>query len=432
MRVNVEAYGCTLNKGEARMMAEALRGGGHSIVADVDSADASLLVTCTVIAATERRMVSRMKALAGNGKPLIVSGCMATAQPAIVNEIAPDAEIVPPGDFLRLSEVFGGKRVGWREESVSIEPPSTSVEAIIPIAQGCLGGCTYCITRIARGGLRSHRPEDIIRRVKRCLAAGYKEIWLTAQDSAAYGRDIGLTLAELLRSVAGVTGDFRIRVGMASPKTCLPILDDLVDAYSSPKVYKFLHLPVQSGDDEILKAMGRSHSVDDFRRIVAAFRKRFPDIALSTDIIVGFPGEEEADFARSVGLIDEIRPDIVNVTRFSPRPGTTAGAVAGRMTGRRVKEWSREMTTLRFHISRQINSRYEGRVLEAMTTERGRDRTTLARTADYRQLALQGELPLGVSIRAKVTHGREVDLLAEIVQPPISQSRPQDTSAPSL
>jgi threonylcarbamoyladenosine tRNA methylthiotransferase CDKAL1 len=416
VRVHVEAYGCTLNKGEARMMAETLREGGHAIVTDADSADANLLVTCTVIDSTERRMVSRMKALAGTGKRLIVSGCMATAQPAIVSEVAPQAELVPPGDLARLSEVFGGKRIGWREVATSIEPPDLSVEAIVPIAQGCIGRCTYCITKLARGGLRSRQKEDILRQVERHLSAGYREIWLTAQDSTAYGRDIGLTLADLIDSAAGVAGDFRIRVGMASPQTCLPIFNELVKAYSSPKVYKFLHLPVQSGDDEVLEAMGRDYTIDDFKRIVAGFREAFPDITLSTDIIVGFPGEADHHFEASMNLIEEVKPGKVNVTRFSPRPGTKAETMAGKVAGWRAKEWSRKMTALRFQVSRQINKAYEGRVLDAMTTERGKDKTTLARTLNYKQLAIKSELPLGRMIRAKVVEGREVDLIAEVVE----------------
>jgi len=416
VRVHVEAYGCTLNKGEARMMAETLREDGHAIVTDVDSADANLLVTCTVIDATERRMVSRMKVLAGTGKPLIVSGCMATAQPAIVSEVAPQAELVPPGDLARLSEVFRGKQIGWREEITSIEPPASSIEAIVPIAQGCIGRCTYCISKLARGGLRSRQQEDILRRVDRYLSAGYKEIWLTAQDSTAYGRDIGLTLAGLIDSVAGVEGDFRIRVGMASPQTCLPIFNELVKAYSSPKVYKFLHLPVQSGDDEILEAMGRDYTIDDFKRIVAGFREAFPDITLSTDIIVGFPGETEQHFEASMDLIKEVEPGKVNVTRFSSRPGTKAETMAGKVAGWRAKEWSRRMTALRFQVSRQINKAYEGRVLDAMTTERGKNRTTLARTLNYKQLVIRSELPLGRMIRAKVVEGRDVDLIAEVVE----------------
>jgi threonylcarbamoyladenosine tRNA methylthiotransferase CDKAL1 len=416
VRVHVEAYGCTLNKGEARMMAETLREGGHVVVADADSADANLLVTCTVIDYTERRMISRMKALAGTGKPLIVSGCMATAQPAIVNEVAPKAALVPPSDLARLSEVFGRTQTGWREEATSIEPPDSSVEAIVPIAQGCIGRCTYCITKLARGGLRSRQKEDILRQVERHLSAGYKEVWLTAQDSTAYGRDIGPTLADLINSVAGVEGDFRIRVGMASPQTCLPIFNGLVKAYSSPKVYKFLHLPVQSGDDEVLEAMGRGYTVDDFKRIVAGFREAFPDITVSTDIIVGFPGETERQFEASMNLLREVKPDIVNVTRFSSRPGTRAETMAGKVVGWRAKEWSRRMTALRFQISREINKAYEGRVLDAMTTERGKNKTTLARTLNYKQLVIKSGLPLGRMIRAKVVEGREVDLIAEVVE----------------
>ena len=415
VRVHIEAYGCALNRGEARMMAETLREGGHAIAGDADSADANLLVTCTVIDATERRMAARLKALAGTGKPLVVTGCMARAQPAVVNEIAPDAELVPPGDFARLTDIFSEKRIGWREEIKPMEPPTTSIEAIIPIAQGCLGGCTYCITKLARGGLMSRQVDEILRQAERYLSAGYKEIWLTAQDSAAYGRDIGLTLADLLRAVTGLSGDFRVRVGMASPQTCLQILDDLIDAYSLPKVYKFVHLPVQSGDDEELAAMGRGYTAGDFRGIVTRFREVYPDISLSTDMIVGFPGETEEQFSASMSLMEEVRPDIVNVTRFSARPGTKAASMAGRIVGWRVKERSRRMTALRFHISRQINSTYEGRVLDAVTTEKGKEGTTLARTNNYKQLVLAGDHELGLKVKAKVSKGREIDLLADVL-----------------
>ena len=136
-------------------------------------------------------------------------------------------------------------------------------------------------------------------------------------------------------------------------------------------------------------------------------------------------------------LIEEVRPDIVNVTRFSPRPGTKAEGMAGATVGWQVKERSRQMTALRFRISREIHTSFEGRVLEAITTERGRGGTTLARTASYKQLVLRGELPLGIQIKAKVTQGRDIDLLAEVIDRPRDEaiptkSRPQDTSAPSL
>lgn len=399
------------------MAAEMLRGSGHIVVPDQDSADANLLLTCTVIDYTERHMIARMKALVATERPLIVSGCMVTAQRATVSKVAPGAMLVAPGDLPQIISALGSELANREEGIEEVTPMSDSVDAIVPIAQGCLGRCKYCITRLARGRLRSCEPAAVLAKVRRYVDKGYKEIRLTAQDTAAYGRDMGSTLADLVGKVASIPGDFRIRVGMANPATIKEILTELIEAYSSPKVYKFLHLPVQSGDDGILEAMGRGYTVTDFKRIIHAFRFEYPDITLSTDIIVGFPGETDEQFAASLRLIEDVRPDIVNVTRFSARPMTSAAYLPGRVVGWRAKERSRRLTELRFEIARDLNSAYDGKVLNAITIEKGKRGTTLARTSNYKQVVLRGELPLGRSVRAMIDKTREVDLMGNCIGP---------------
>lgn len=398
------------------MAGETLRGRGHFITEDSDSADAHVLLTCTVIDSTERRMVSRMRSLTRTRKPLVVSGCMATAQLDIVKNSAPAALIVSPGDFEGIANAL----CTGSTKSVSAVPPlgpeDENVDATVPIANGCLGHCTYCITRLARGALKSQDTATVLSRIRAYLDAGYKEIRLAAQDAGAYGKDIGRTLPEIVDEVANLPGDFRVRVGMANPSTCLHILDDLVEAYSSPKVYKFLHLPVQSGDDDILESMGRDYSVTDFRHIVEAFRRKHKKLTLSTDIIVGFPGETEDQFRASVQLVEDIRPDIVNVTRFSPRPGTPAVSMKNQVVGWLAKERSKALMKVRFRIAREINASYEGRTLEAMTVERGKGGTTLARTPDYKQIVIKETRALGQDVIVKVIKGREIDFFGEIVE----------------
>ncbi len=415
MKVFVEAYGCTQNYGEARLMQEALAGRGHAITASEVEADAHVLVTCTVIEATERKMVRRMAELATRGKPLVVAGCMAAAQRDRVRALVPRAKLLPPRRWPEIVDLLdGGTACG--ERAAEIEASAFGWrDAIVPIAQGCAGRCTYCITRVARGFVKSYPVADLVEQVRRNVIRGAREIKLTGQDTAAYGRDTGTSLAGLLRAIDEVGGDFRVRVGMADPLTVLPIVEELVDAYASEKVFKFLHLPVQSGDDGILERMRREYTVADFEAIVAAFRSAYPDLTLSTDVIVGFPGETEEAFEATMDLVRRVRPDIVNVTRFSARPGTPAVSYPGAVVGWRVKQRSRRITSLRFAIAREIHQRYVGDEVDALVTEPGKEGTLLARTAEYRQVVLHEPAPLGEFVRVRINAARATDLFGHVV-----------------
>lgn len=415
VKVYVEAYGCAQNYGEGRLMQEALAGRGHVITTSEGEADAHVLVTCTVIETTERKMVRRMAHLAGYEKPLVVAGCMAAAQRDRVKAVVPRAMLLPPRKWPEIVGLLESD-TACGDRAAEVESQSFGwTDAIVPIAQGCAGRCTYCITRVARGFVKSYPLKDLVDRVRSHVERGIKEIKLTGQDTAAYGRDRGTNLAALLREIVAIPGEFRVRVGMADPLTVLPILDDLVDAYASEKVFKFLHLPVQSGDDGILEAMRREYRVDDFRDIVGEFRRAYPEVTLSTDIIVGFPRETEADFERTMGLVRRTEPDIVNVTRFSARAGTPAATMPGQIVSWRVKERSRRLTTLRFEISRRIHESLAGREVEALVTERGKEGTLLARTQEYRQVVLHEDVPIGEFVRVRIDSGRATDLLGRVV-----------------
>ncbi|HLE54149.1 MAG TPA: tRNA (N(6)-L-threonylcarbamoyladenosine(37)-C(2))-methylthiotransferase [Thermoplasmata archaeon] len=429
VKVYVEAYGCTQNFGEARLMQEALAGRGHVITTSEREADAHVLVTCTVIETTERRMVRRMTTLAGYEKPLVVAGCMAAAQRERVKAAVPRAMLLPPRRWPEVVQLLdAGTACGNRAAEAEAQTFGWA-DAIVPIAQGCAGRCTYCITRVARGVVKSYPVANLVDRVRGHVERGVKEIKLTGQDTAAYGIDRGTNLAELLRQIDAVPGDFRVRVGMADPLTVVPILDDLVDAYASEKVFKFLHLPVQSGDDETLEAMRREYRVADFEAIVTAFRRAHPEMTLSTDVIVGFPGETEASFERTMDLIRDTEPEIVNVTRFSARAGTPAATMPGRIVGWRVKERSRRLTSLRFQVSRRIHERLVGREFDALVTEQGKEGTLLARTPEYRQVVLREDVPMGEFVHVHIDEGRATDLLGHV--PTDGLYRPEEMHARS-
>jgi MiaB-like tRNA modifying enzyme len=413
MRVSVEAYGCTLNQGESRFMEELLEGAGHEIV-QPDDADTALVVTCCVIESTERRMLKRIKELREKDKRVLVGGCMASIMKEKVGEVDPSALFISPRNLEGVLDEVGEDDRTSLEVPAERVLPENSIDAIVPIGQGCTEQCSYCITRLARGALMSYPEEEISATVTRRLKEGFREIRLTAQDTAAYGKDNDSSLPNMLSRISSLDGEFRIRVGMANITNLRPILAETIKAFDSEKVYKFLHLPVQSGDDELLRSMRRRYSVKDFKDICESFRSKFPESSISTDIITGFPGESNEQFRASVELMKEVGPDIINVTRFSAREGTEAFDMDGKVPGWESKERSRELTKVRSQMSLKKNESLIGSAFKVMTTEHVKPGTTMARTDSYRPIVLLEDLPLGSFYDVRIVSVTDAYLKAEL------------------
>ncbi|MEW5955958.1 MAG: MiaB/RimO family radical SAM methylthiotransferase, partial [Candidatus Micrarchaeota archaeon] len=286
MRVFIETYGCAFNQADSDAIAQALRKAGHSIAKNEAAAQAVVLNTCGVKNATENRILHRLRQLAENGRKTIATGCLAQATPERVLAVNPRASIVGTFSQDKLAEAVAEERrvklldkTGFPEQHAAVE----GVTARIQTARGCLGTCSFCQTKLARGGLQSIPPKTVLRLCEQAVANGARELLLTAQDTGCYGLDLQTNLAELVGEVTGIPGRFRVRVGMANPEHVLKTMPALLDAVESEKVYKFLHVPLQSGSDRVLKAMRRGHSAKDFRRAVSLFRKRFPDALIATD-----------------------------------------------------------------------------------------------------------------------------------------------------
>jgi len=387
-----------------------LRSTGWDIADSPEDANLNVIATCAVIETTEIEMIKRARHLSSLGKPLVVIGCMASVLRERIEKVAPGAEFVPPDNVESLYRIAGVKS----SDDWVLEPWLGTCCYTVPIASGCIGDCAYCITKIARGKLKSRPKERILGEIERIdRSSGMKEIQLTAQDSASYGIDIGSSLPKLLGELARVDSPMRIRVGMMNPRTVLPILGDLISAYKDRSVFKFLHLPVQSGSDRILRAMGRGYVVEDFERIVREFRERFPGMTISTDLIVGYPGETEEDHARNVALVERVAPDIINITRFSSRPGTRAESDKGKVPGWVAKNRSRELTEARFRISESKNRTKIGRETEVLTTEPGTGTTMIARTDNYEQVILPERCKLGIRMKVRITDCSPIHLIAE-------------------
>jgi MiaB/RimO family radical SAM methylthiotransferase len=220
--------------------------------------------------------------------------------------------------------------------------------------------CSFCQTKLAKGRLRSYRIGDILRQMRSDIADGCKEIWLSSTDNGCYGKDIGSDLVHLLRSCCLVEGNYKIRVGMMNPMYLPFMIKDLIEVFSdNDKIFKFLHIPVQSGSERILRKMKRGHTVETYRNIVKAFRKEFPEITIATDVIIGFPSETNQDFLKTIDLIKETEPDIVNSSKYSSRSGTDACKLK-QVDSHIVKQRTELLHTLIREIAVKRNSIWKG------------------------------------------------------------------------
>ncbi|NLE06607.1 MAG: tRNA (N(6)-L-threonylcarbamoyladenosine(37)-C(2))-methylthiotransferase, partial [Crenarchaeota archaeon] len=357
MRVLVRNYGCSANLSDGEVLAGCLSASGHILVKNETDADIIIFNSCAVKGPTENRIIDDIKKTAPE-KRIIVTGCLPLISfERLLRETKIDAVIGPAiGEQIVdiVKQVAYGKKIIQLENALTAKPKldlphvqTNPIISIIPINYGCLGACAYCCVRHARGKLRSYNVDEIISRIKSDLTAGVKEFWLTSQDTASYGKDIGLDLVQLLESIVKVEGDYQIRVGMMTPNLVTPILKEMLKVFENQKIYKFLHLPAQSGDDQVLTKMQRLYSVEEFKKIIVAFRAKFPLLTVSTDIICGFPSETDKAHRNTLNLIKEIKPDIVNVSKFFARPKTAALSMRSEFVDRNeIKNRSTQMAFL--------------------------------------------------------------------------------------
>ncbi|AGB03674.1 tRNA (N(6)-L-threonylcarbamoyladenosine(37)-C(2))-methylthiotransferase [Methanoregula formicica] len=396
-RVCIETYGCRYNFGDTAKLTEVLKHRGCSIADSVDDADVVIVNTCTVVGPTERRMLRRLSAL--RDRDLFVTGCMPQVQKEAILSVCDPGFIAPDA----IQEWY--RRVGT---------VAAGSVGIVQLAQGCNGTCTYCITRQARGPLRSFPLHEVRRQVAAYAACGAAEIQLTAQDVSSYGKDIGLSLAGLLNDIGDPPGSYCIRVGMMNPATVMDDLDAIIDAFSAERIFRFLHLPVQSGSDTILERMGRQYTVRDFCRIIAAFRKRYPEITVMTDMIAGFPGETEEDFSASIDLIRRLRPNKVNVTRYSKRPFTPLSQEKDILDSVK-KNRSRIMLSCSEQVYAEVNRPWLGREVPFIVTETIREGSVMARSPAYQGIVINEDLPVGYEGHAVLRKDRKYFFIGERV-----------------
>ena len=309
---HIETYGCTSNQGESRRIERSLRDGGHRPADGPEEADVAILNTCTVVEKTERNMLRRAEELDDTTADLIVTGCMALAQGEEFESADVDAQV------LHWDDVPTAVRNGeCPTATAGTEPILDGEIGILPIARGCMSNCSYCITKFATGRIDSPPVADNVEKARALVHAGASEIRVTGQDTGVYGWDTGeRKLPELLDRICDIDGEFRVRVGMANPGGIHGIHEELVEVFArNEELYNFIHLPVQSGSDDVLADMRRQHRVEKFTEIVETFDDRLDHWTLSTDFVVGFPTETDHDHEQSMALLREVRPGRVSVPR---------------------------------------------------------------------------------------------------------------------
>ncbi|MEM4732865.1 MAG: MiaB/RimO family radical SAM methylthiotransferase, partial [Desulfurococcaceae archaeon] len=296
-------------------------------------------------------------------------------QPYTVSLVAPSASLVSPQNAGRIHVAVESKnRVVLLEGKRERNLIGVCQGKITPIAvqEGCMGNCTFCIAKYARRELVSHSIEAITSAVKKAVEQGAVEIELTGMDLGTYGLDLyrRRALPDLLRTLVNIEGNYRIRIGMINPEHFRYILDDLVDVLkTSSKVYKFLHIPLQSGSDKVLKLMGRRYSVDEYKSFVKEIKRKIPNVSIATDIIVGFPGEEEEDFECTIKVIKELEFERVHLASYSIRPLTLAASMK-QINTRVKKSRMRRALEVIVTVGLKVREQYIGRVVEGYITEK--------------------------------------------------------------
>ena len=287
---------------------------------------------------------------------------------------------------------------------------------IVEIGTGCLSSCTFCQVKIAKGTLISYPPSSIVEQIQESTNSGCKEVWLTSTDNGCYGMDMSMDLTDLLESIVDIPNNFLIRVGMMNPMHTKKKFNKLFNIFSHDKIYKFLHIPVQSGNNRVLKSMLRGHSREDYIEMCSSFREKFPLSSIATDIIVGYPTETDDEFDDTVELIKSTQPDVVNLSKYGARPGTKAIEME-QVPNSIINNRSKFLSSLIKEISLERNKKWIDWTGNCLINEKGKiDGTMIGRNFAYRPIVLKtSDVVLGNNYKVKIIEAQSTYLIGEVL-----------------
>ena len=385
----VETYGCQQNEADSQQIQGMLARCGYVFGQSAQGADLVVFNTCAIREHAEQRVFGNLGALTHTkrnhpAQKILVCGCMA-GRPEVVQRLRksyPHVDgVFSTSHLWQLPELLWqllstGKRVFFtRDEPGAIAEGlpmrrDNPLKAWVSVMYGCNNFCSYCIVPYVRGRERSREPEDILAECRQLVAQGYRDITLLGQNVNAYGKDLGrgIDFADLLTQIGEIPGDFLIRFMTSHPKDAGPKL--FAAMASSPKIAKHLHLPVQCGSDRVLKAMNRHYDREKYLSLVACARAYMPDLVLTSDIIVGFPGETREEFDQTLSLLEQVCYDALFTFIFSPRPGTPAANMPDPVSRAEKNQWFDQLCALQNRISEEKHRAYVGKRLRVLVDGR--------------------------------------------------------------
>ena len=394
VKVAIETFGCTFNKADSQIMAGKLSDAGMELVEDIVDADVIIVNTCYVKQPTENKVTTRIQKLQKNypDKKVVVSGCMVEIDPKKLDKIADiSTNWIGPHQLNKTVDVVNASLEGQLLRQTGLTKDSKvglnkikddPFIHIIQICEGCLGVCSFCCTRLARGPLHSYPISEIKAEAQKAIDSGCVEI-----------------------------GNFRIRVGMMHPKNIFDDVDELIDAFKLPNVYKFIHLPVQTGSNKVLKEMNRRHTIEEYLDFVKKIRNSIPEITLATDIIVGYPTETDEDFQKTIGLLEEIKPNLIHLSKYRHREGALSSSLE-EIPHSLMKQRSKKLSEIKEKITNDENKHLLGKVLNILIVQKGSKGGYIGKSDSYLPVVVDNA-EIGTFIKVKITKTTSTYLIGE-------------------
>jgi len=423
-KVFFKTFGCSANASDTEIMKAVLSKEGHTLAQSAEAAEVIVLNICTVKGDGPALKQVRKTQEKFPDKKIVLAGCVTRSILDAVRKAVPRAAFINTHHVDKIStavqsvfdtpiEVLSGSHV---EKPCLPKVRTNQTIGIIQCVTGCDSACAFCSTKLVKGATQSYSLQSICDEVRQCVEQGCQVIWLTGTDMSCYGLDIGTDLPKLVEAVTSVPGDFMVRVGMANPKHVVKYSERLAKIMLHPKVFKFLHVPVQSGNNRVLKLMKRQHTIEEFNGMLSIFRQLIPNITIATDFITGFPEESEIEFEDSVRLLETAKPVVVNISRFQLRPGTFAVKMSNHVQGNVSNERSRRLTEAFKRVSLEQNKKWIGWEGDAIVEQQVKHGAWCARNMCYKPIILRGKYALGQKVRVCIEDATTLDLRAVVLE----------------
>ena len=422
---HIQTSGCLANQADSEQMAGLLRQAKFEQVETIEDADVVVFSADTVKSPHETSLFSQLEQfkIEHPYKIVIIAGCIAQADKQKLKaysligtkQIHNIIQVVEEALHDNILQLLNNN------EMPPLNLPrvrKNPIIGILPISRGCVDACASCKTKKARANvasLVSYPLAEVVEEAMKAVSAGVKEIWLTSQDAFCYGFDLGTDLPTLLEQLVQIPGDFKIKIGMGNSDHISKIGPKLVEIYKHHKIFKFLHLPLQAGHDETLKAMHCQYTVEEYLQTINLFQREIPEINIMTNIMVGYPTETEDHYWGTLEVVRKMTLDSINISCFWPRPDTAAADLE-ELPAEIVQHRLRVLTDISHNGSKMRNERWVDWQGEILIDEKGKEeRQWIGRNDSYKQIIVEGDFKLGDKIKVHIVKAEKFDLRGKVV-----------------